>query len=86
MSVITWIIVGIIAGWLANRITGRDGGLFAKLAIGILGSIIGGFVFTSVIGFHYTEGLNLPSVLVATVGAVVLLGIFGGMRNRRPLS
>jgi uncharacterized membrane protein YeaQ/YmgE (transglycosylase-associated protein family) len=86
MSILAWIVVGIIAGWLAERITGRNHGLLTNLFVGIIGAIVGGFIFTSLLGFQYVEGFNLPSIVVATVGAVVLLAIFGGFRNRRSLT
>lgn len=82
MSVLAWIVVGLIAGWLAERITGRDHGLLKNLIVGIVGSVIGGFLFTSLMGFRYEEGLNLASIMVATVGAVILLVLFGGFRSR----
>jgi uncharacterized membrane protein YeaQ/YmgE (transglycosylase-associated protein family) len=83
VSLLAWIVVGLIAGWLAERITGREHGLFKNLLVGIVGSVIGGFLFSSLIGFRYEEGLNLASIMVATVGAVILLILFGGFRNRR---
>lgn len=85
MSILAWIVVGIIAGWLAERITGRSHGLFTNLIIGVLGAFIGGFIFSSVLGFRYVEGFNLPSIFVATVGAIALLAVMGGFRQRRPL-
>jgi len=45
--------------------------------------LIGGFLVSSLLGFHYIEGFNLPSILVATLGAVILLAVFGGLQNRR---
>ena len=86
MSILAWIIVGIIAGWLAEQITGRNHGLLTNLLVGIIGAFIGGFIFSSLLGFQYAEGFNVPSIVVATVGAVVLLAIFGGVRNRRSLT
>ena len=86
MSIIAWIVVGIIAGWLAERITGRNHGLLMNLVVGIIGAFVGGFLFSSLLGFQYAEGFNLPSIVVATVGAIVLLGVFGGFQNRRTLT
>ena len=86
MSIIAWIVVGILAGWLAERITGRNHGLLTNLVVGIIGAFVGGFIFSSLLGFRYAEGFNLPSIVVATVGAVVLLAIFGGFHNRQSLS
>jgi uncharacterized membrane protein YeaQ/YmgE (transglycosylase-associated protein family) len=84
VSILAWIVVGIIAGWLAERNTGRNHGLLTNLVVGIIGAFIGGFIVSSLLGFQYAEGFNVPSIVVATVGAVVLLAIFGGARNRRP--
>jgi uncharacterized membrane protein YeaQ/YmgE (transglycosylase-associated protein family) len=86
VSILAWIVVGIIAGWLAERITGRNHGLLTNLVVGIVGAFIGGFIFSSLLGFQYIEGFNLPSIVVATVGAIVLLAVFGGARNRRTLT
>ena len=85
MSILAWIVVGIIAGWLAEHIMGRRHGLITNLVVGIIGACIGGVLFTSVLGFRYVEGFNLPSIVVATVGAVILLAIFGGFRDRSRL-
>jgi uncharacterized membrane protein YeaQ/YmgE (transglycosylase-associated protein family) len=85
MSILAWIIVGIIAGWLAERITGRNHGLLTNLVVGIVGAFLGGFIFSSLLGFRYGEGFNLPSIVVATVGAVLLLAVTGGFRQRRTL-
>jgi uncharacterized membrane protein YeaQ/YmgE (transglycosylase-associated protein family) len=85
MSIIAWIGVGLLAGWLAERITGRNHGLLTNLVVGLVGAFVGGFIFSSVLGFHYVEGFNLPSIVAATVGAVVLLAIFGGFQNRSSL-
>jgi uncharacterized membrane protein YeaQ/YmgE (transglycosylase-associated protein family) len=85
MSILAWIVVGVIAGWLAERITGRSHGLLTNLIVGVVGAFIGGIIFSSLLGFRYDEGFNLPSIVVATVGAVVLLAVTGGFRQRRTL-
>ena len=85
MSILAWIIVGIIAGWLAERVTGRNHGLLTNLLVGIVGAFLGGFIFSSLLGFRYEEGFNLPSIVVATAGAVLLLAVTGGFRQRRTL-
>ena len=85
MSILAWIVVGLIAGWLAERITGRNHGLLTNLIVGIIGAFVGGFLFSSLLGFRYEEGFNLPSIVVATVGAVALLALMGGFRTRRTL-
>jgi uncharacterized membrane protein YeaQ/YmgE (transglycosylase-associated protein family) len=77
MSILAWIIVGLVAGWLAERIAGRDHGLITNLVVGIIGALLGGFIFSSLLGFEFQRGLNLASIVVATVGAVVFLYILG---------
>lgn len=83
MSILAWIVVGIIAGWLAEKITGRDHGLIMNLIVGVVGASIGGFLATNLLGFHYAEGLNVATVAVATAGAVLLLAVFGGFQRRQ---
>jgi uncharacterized membrane protein YeaQ/YmgE (transglycosylase-associated protein family) len=85
MNILACIIVGIIAGWLAERIMRRDHGLLVNLIVGIVGALIGGFLTSTVLGLRYDEGFNLPSIAVATLGAVILLSIFGGGRRSRSL-
>ena len=83
MNIIACIVVGIIAGWLAERIAGRNHGLLMNLIVGILGASIGGFLATSVLGLHFVEGFNIATIATATGGAVLLLAIFGGIRRNR---
>ncbi len=86
MNIIACIIVGIIAGWLAERIMGRNHGLIMNLIVGIVGALIGGFLTTRLLGLRYDVGVNLASIAVATLGAVILLALFGGVRRRQPWS
>ncbi|WP_072377095.1 GlsB/YeaQ/YmgE family stress response membrane protein [Hyphomicrobium sp. NDB2Meth4] len=83
MGVISWIVVGLIAGWLAEQISGREDGLLANLVIGIIGALVGGFVFGRLVGLSYSEGINLATIAIATGGAVLFLFIFGMMPHRR---
>ena len=83
MGLIAWLVVGILAGWLAERITGRDHGLLTNLIVGVAGAFIGGLMVSSLLGFRYVEGFNLPSIVVATLGAVILLAVFGIFQGRR---
>ena len=83
MSILAWLVVGILAGWIAENIMGRNHGLLTNLIVGMVGAFIGGFVVSSLMGFRYAEGFNLPSIVVATLGAVLLLAVFGGFQNRR---
>lgn len=85
MGIIAWIVVGLIAGWLAEQVTGREDSLLANLVIGIIGALVGGFLFGRLLGLQYDQGLNLATIAVATGGAVVFLWIFGmARRSSRP--
>jgi uncharacterized membrane protein YeaQ/YmgE (transglycosylase-associated protein family) len=83
MSILAWIVVGIIAGWLAEKIMGRDHSLLTNLIVGVVGAFVGGFLMSTIFGFRYTEGFNFASILVATLGAVVFLFIWGMISGRR---
>ena len=85
MNILACIVVGVIAGWLAERLMGRDHGLIMNLVVGIIGAFVGGFLITTLLGLSYNEGLNLASIAVATLGAVIFLGIFGGVWHRQYL-
>ena len=82
MGIIAWIVLGIVAGWLAEQITGREDGLLTNLVVGIIGALVGGFVFGRLIGLEYDQGLNVATIAVATGGAVLFLFVWGAIRNR----
>ena len=77
MGILAWIVVGLIAGLLARLVLPGDdpGGIIITIIIGIAGAFVGGFVF-SVFGGTGMTGFNLWSILVATVGAIILLLIY----------
>ncbi|MFO7951457.1 MAG: GlsB/YeaQ/YmgE family stress response membrane protein [Bacillota bacterium] len=82
MGILAWIVVGAIAGWLANLIIGGGGGLLGSIIIGVIGALVGGWLFTSILGLPYdVTGINLTSILVATTGAIVVLFIAGLFRR-----
>jgi len=76
MGIIGWIVLGGLAGWIASIIMGKNAqmGLFANIIVGIVGALIGGFLF-NIIGGADITGFNLWSLFVAVVGSVILLGI-----------
>ena len=83
MTWIVWIVLGLIAGVIAKlMMPGRDpGGFIITAIIGIVGALIGGFLSTR-LGFGDVTGLNLPSILIAVVGSVVLLLIYRLVANK----
>lgn len=79
MGIIAWIVIGLIAGWLAHTILGGRGGIFGNIAVGLVGAIFGGFLF---------EKLNLHvmpdfwgNLITATIGAVLFLLIWRAIRR-----
>jgi uncharacterized membrane protein YeaQ/YmgE (transglycosylase-associated protein family) len=74
MNIILWIIFGALAGWLASIImkTNAQMGALANIIVGIVGALIGGFIMNA-LGAQGVTGFNLPSLLVAIGGAIVLL-------------
>jgi len=86
MNILACTMVGIVAGWLSERIMRRDHGLMTNLIVGIVGALLGGFLTTKLLGLRYDEGFNAPSIAVATLGAVILLAILGGGRGPRAVS
>jgi uncharacterized membrane protein YeaQ/YmgE (transglycosylase-associated protein family) len=85
MSFLAWIVLGLIAGFIASKLVNRAGGnLLLDLVLGVVGSFVGGFLFTR-FGAAGVSGLNLYSILVATIGAVVVLFIYHALANRRAM-
>ena len=83
MSIIAWIILGLIAGFIGSKIVNKSGeGLILDIVLGIVGAIVGGFVF-SLFGAAGVTGLNIYSLIVAVVGAVVVLFIYHALVGRR---
>lgn len=77
MEVIVWIIFGALAGWIASIImrTNAEQGALANIVVGIIGAFIGGFLMKALTGNDGVTGFNLGSLLVAILGAVILLAI-----------
>jgi len=84
MGIISWIVLGGIAGWLASIIMKRNDrmGCITNILAGILGAAVGGWVF-SLFGGQGVTGFNLPSLLVAFVGAVIVLAVVNLLFRRK---
>lgn len=79
-GLIGWIIVGLIAGWLANKVNGSRGGLINNLVVGMIGALIGGFV----LGFVTDDSAGLGlSIAAAFVGALLVNWAYGRLRGKR---
>ena len=83
MSIIGWIILGLIAGFIGSKIVNKTGeGFFLDIVLGIVGAIVGGVIFTAV-GATGVTGFNLYSMFVAVVGAIVVLVLYHAIFGRR---
>jgi uncharacterized membrane protein YeaQ/YmgE (transglycosylase-associated protein family) len=83
MSFIAWIILGLIAGFIASKIVNKTGeGVIMDIVLGVVGAVLGGYLFQT-FGMAGVTGVNLYSILVAVVGAVVVLFIYHALTGRR---
>ncbi len=87
MGLLSWIIVGLIAGWLAGLVMkGRGYGVVGDIVLGIIGALLGGFIASAVLGIPgAVNGLNVQSIIVAFLGAVLLVAILRAVRGRRTI-
>ncbi len=82
MSILAWIILGLIAGFIASKLVNKTGeGIVLDIVLGIVGAVVGGFIARS-LGIGDVSGLNIPSILIAIVGAVVVLVVWHAIRRR----
>lgn len=84
MGIISWLVVGAIAGYLAGFLVKGDEGLgvIGHIALGIVGGLVGGFIAGALTGGDYTTGINIPTIIVAIIGAVVLVVGYNLIRGR----
>jgi uncharacterized membrane protein YeaQ/YmgE (transglycosylase-associated protein family) len=83
MPILTWVFLGLIAGFIGSKIVNRTGeGLLLDIVLGIVGAVVGGWLFTT-FGHSGVTGLNLYSVMVAVVGAIVVLVVYHAMVGGR---
>lgn len=81
MSLVAWIVLGLVSGFIASKIVNRTGeGFFLDIALGVIGAVFGGWLFTT-FGHSGVTGLNLYSFFVAIVGAVILLVAYHAIRR-----
>ena len=73
MGFIAWIIVGAIAGFLANQLMGSREGLLMMVVLGIVGGLVGGFVAANVLKIGSVNGVNIESIVIATLGAIAVI-------------
>ena len=84
MGILAWIVLGLIAGFIASKLVHKEGaGCLLDIVLGIGGAFIGGIIFTQLGGTGVT-GFNLWSLFVAVIGAVVILVVYHALFDRRP--
>jgi uncharacterized membrane protein YeaQ/YmgE (transglycosylase-associated protein family) len=87
MGILSWIIVGLIAGWLAGAVMrGRGYGVLGNIVIGIIGALIGGFLAGALFNTpDAVNGINIGSIVVAFLGAIVLIAIVRALPGQSPV-
>jgi uncharacterized membrane protein YeaQ/YmgE (transglycosylase-associated protein family) len=81
MSILAWIVLGLIAGFIGSKIVNKSGeGVVLDIVLGIIGAVVGGWLFNR-FGASGVTGLNLYSLLVAVIGSVVLLVVYHAIRR-----
>ncbi len=86
MGIIAWIVLGLIAGWLAGMIMKGGGyGIIGDIVLGILGALIGGWITSAVLGVGIS-GFNVTSLVIAVVGAIILVAISRAVTGGRVMS
>jgi uncharacterized membrane protein YeaQ/YmgE (transglycosylase-associated protein family) len=82
MSIIVWLILGLIAGFIGSKIVNKSGeGVVLDIVLGIIGAVVGGFLF-SMVGAQPVTGLNIYSIFVAVIGSIVVLAIYHAITGR----
>ena len=88
MGLLAWLVVGLIAGWLASLVMRGGGyGLIGDIIVGVVGALIGGFLAATLLKIpNAVNGINVTSILVAFIGAVILIAILRLVSGRRRLA
>lgn len=85
MGIVAWIVLGAIAGFITNLIMGGTGGVITTIILGIVGAVVGGYLAGSVLGVADVTGINLESIVVSVIGAIIVVAIFRGVSRRRAI-
>ncbi len=81
MSILAWIVLGLVAGFIGSKIVNKSGeGFFLDIILGVVGAVVGGWVF-SLVGASGVTGLNIYSLIVAVIGAIVVLVAYHAIRK-----
>ncbi len=83
MGIITWIVLGAIAGFLANLLVGGREGLIGTIILGIVGAIVGGWLAGMFLKLKDPTGINVESIVVSVIGAIIVLSVYRAVVGRR---
>ena len=83
MGIISWIVLGAIAGFLANMIVGGREGLIGTIILGIVGAVVGGYIATTVFHKGDVTGVNIESIVIAVLGAILVLFVWRAVTRNR---
>jgi uncharacterized membrane protein YeaQ/YmgE (transglycosylase-associated protein family) len=87
MGIIAWIVVGAIAGFLANMIMGGNEGVIGTILLGIVGALVGGFLAGLLTNDKdYITGINITTIVVSVIGAIVVLAVWRAVAGRRRIA
>ena len=83
MGIISWIVLGAIAGFLANLLVGGGEGLIGTIILGIIGAVVGGYLAQAVLHKGDVTGVTIESIVIAAVGAIIVLFVWRALRGSR---
>jgi len=81
MGILSWIVLGAIAGFLANVVVGGREGLIGTIILGIIGAVVGGYLAQAVLHKGDVTGVNIESIVIAVVGAIIVLFVWRALRG-----
>ena len=83
MGILAWLVVGLIAGWLAGQVMKGGGyGLVGDIIVGVIGALLGGFLAGALFGIDGISGINVTTIVVAFLGAIILIAILRMLPGR----
>jgi uncharacterized membrane protein YeaQ/YmgE (transglycosylase-associated protein family) len=83
MGIITWIILGAIAGFITNLIMGGREGVIPTIILGIIGAVVGGYIAGTVLKVADVTGINVESIVVSVIGAIIVVAVYRAISGRR---
>ena len=83
MGIVAWIVLGAIAGWITNMIVGGKEGVIATVLLGIVGAVVGGWLAGTVLKVADVTGINIESIVVSVIGAIIVVAVYRRVVGRR---